>query len=373
METPFNQKHINIKLGGNYRIVVISDIHAHSAVFDKLLAKVALKDDDYLVILGDFINKGPDSLGATLKMMTLAKRPRTFILKGNHELFIDTYLRSQQDFPKMYDFIKANRYPVILHDIARALNYDVLSNSDSEAFRKAVLKEYADTFNFIHTRPIILECEDFIFVHGGYDKALAQAMDEDKLLKYDDFNTYSPVQDKTVVVGHWPTSNLRHDIHTNMPYFNDDKHIVFVDGGLGVKSSGELNALIISAQDHAISYKTVQANHFTKASIIKTHHFQKEKPIFVNYPHFNIDVLQHGKQFNKCLHRHSGVELSVFNSLLEKGAEGNFIKVVYINRFFNLSVGDTVEVVQRFDDCVSVKHKGEFGWILPEQIEHSPV
>ena len=40
---------------------MISDIHAHQEIFESLIKKVNLQDDDYLIIIGDFINRGIDS------------------------------------------------------------------------------------------------------------------------------------------------------------------------------------------------------------------------------------------------------------------------------------------------------------------------
>ena len=50
-------RHLEKRIIGKYRCIVISDIHSHLDRFKELLKKVNYTNDDYLVILGDFIEK----------------------------------------------------------------------------------------------------------------------------------------------------------------------------------------------------------------------------------------------------------------------------------------------------------------------------
>lgn len=362
-------KHINIDTGTNYKIVVISDIHAHADLLEDLLSKIILKDEDYLVILGDFINKGPQNLKTLRMIMRLSDRPRTYIMKGNHEAFVMNFLNSKDDFVRMMRFLKDDPYELVLHDMAKELNFDIYSCDDAEIFRKLILDNYKEECSFISERPIIFENQDFIMVHGGYEKDICLESNENGFLKYDNYNELSPVHDKTVIVGHWPASNLRSDIQSNLPYYNDEKSIITIDGGLGVKTAGELNGFIISSKDGVISYEVIQSNFFEKKKILKKVDFIEEDLIYVNYPHFDIEVLEQKEKFTTCKHVHSGKVFSVFNSLLSKDdTDKDFINVSYINRFLNLEEGEVVEVTGKYEDCILVKYKDEFGWILPEQI-----
>ncbi|MBN2794317.1 MAG: hypothetical protein JXR88_02840 [Clostridia bacterium] len=173
---------------------------------------------------------------------------------------------------------------------------------------------------------------------------------------------------KTVIVGHWPASDLRTNIHYNLPHYNDHKNVITIDGGLGVKSSGELNAFIITKKNNSITYNVIQSNIFEEKEIVKGFEFPKETLTFVNYPHFDIEVLEVGERFTLCKHLHTGNIISVFNSLIEKVEDQHSLKTIYINKFFNLKPGDKVELCKAFEDCIHVKSGGEFGWVLPEQI-----
>lgn len=66
----------------NGRLIAIGDIHGCHLEFAELLARLAPSTDDRIVLLGDLINRGPDSC----KVIELARQCRAVALLGNHEL-----------------------------------------------------------------------------------------------------------------------------------------------------------------------------------------------------------------------------------------------------------------------------------------------
>ena len=69
------------------RRFVVSDIHGCLATFKALLTeKIKLTKDDQLILLGDYINRGPDSLGVLDLIIQLEKDGfQIYPLIGNHE------------------------------------------------------------------------------------------------------------------------------------------------------------------------------------------------------------------------------------------------------------------------------------------------
>ena len=53
------------------RTIVISDIHAHRSWLERLLKKIDFSEKDMLIILGDMIEKGPESLETIRYIMQL--------------------------------------------------------------------------------------------------------------------------------------------------------------------------------------------------------------------------------------------------------------------------------------------------------------
>lgn len=74
----------------NGRLIAIGDIHGCHLEFAELLTQLALTRDDRLVLLGDLINRGPDSC----KVIDLARAYRATALLGNHELRLLKYRKT---------------------------------------------------------------------------------------------------------------------------------------------------------------------------------------------------------------------------------------------------------------------------------------
>ena len=65
------------------RIIAISDIHGNLAYLRGLTDKLHLRADDALVLLGDLVEKGPESLATLRYAMALRERCRVYPVLGN--------------------------------------------------------------------------------------------------------------------------------------------------------------------------------------------------------------------------------------------------------------------------------------------------
>ncbi|MCL2234896.1 MAG: metallophosphoesterase, partial [Defluviitaleaceae bacterium] len=184
------------------RLIAISDIHGELDLFKSLLEKVSFCDDDILVILGDFYLKGSQPEPCFHYVMELAKRPNVHVLRGN------------------CDWGRADFYTDEMWDWVCGL-------------------------------PIIIESDDFIFVHAGLENKPLDQQDVIKCLTTPNFmGSYDGEPfEKWVIVGHWPTVNYRNIFPCYNILFNDCMRIIDIDGGAGVKKEGQLNALIIKNGD----------------------------------------------------------------------------------------------------------------------------
>ena len=359
---------MKLDLKDDYKIVAISDIHAHGELFLELLSFLYLKEEDHLVILGDFINKGKNSYETLQIIKKISERKNTYVLKGNHEYYMTYMMRDSSTFLKSRDFIVNEPFESVIHSMLKWKNKEVGDFSDLQALYDYLMAHFEEDFKWLRNLDVIVETEDFIFVHGGYHEDKSVHEDEIHFLKYDDYQTLSPVNKKTVVVGHWPVALLRQDDMTNEPHFNESKNIISIDGGLGVKSTGELNGLIIEKTGDLINYDFKQLNHFKDGVVKKAYVFDQEPLVYIDYPDFEIDVLEVHEKMSRCQQKKSKKEFSVFNGLIKETSSGHCLKTNYINRFLNLQVGDSIKVVKKFEDCLLVKYQNTFGWIFSEQV-----
>jgi len=120
----------------NGRIIAIGDIHGCYQEFAELLERVALAKDDQLVLLGDLVNRGPDSN----KVIDLAKANRALSLLGNHELRLLNYKKSGDTA-----FLKET-------DV---MTYEKLRPDDWTYLAAMPLTHYIEELNTV-------------FVHGGF-------------------------------------------------------------------------------------------------------------------------------------------------------------------------------------------------------------
>ena len=71
-------------------LYAIGDIHGERQALEELVKALPLRDDDRLIFMGDYVDRGPDSRGVVDYLVELAKRRTCTFLIGNHEsMFLD--------------------------------------------------------------------------------------------------------------------------------------------------------------------------------------------------------------------------------------------------------------------------------------------
>ena len=120
----------------NGRLIAIGDIHGCPAEFAELLAQLAPTREDRLILLGDLVNRGPDSC----KVIDLARACRATALLGNHELRLLKYRKT------------GDRKYIKEHDLE---TFAQLRPADWE---------------FLENMPLTFEEPELnvVFVHGGF-------------------------------------------------------------------------------------------------------------------------------------------------------------------------------------------------------------
>jgi len=197
------------------RTIAIGDIHGHADSLDRLLEAVAPSPLDTLVFLGDYINRGPDSLGVLDRIIALGERCRVISLLGNHEQML---LKQRGEGPAACDWLSSGSGD----DPHSAVAY----------LRPEELSEVH--WAFLDGLRLFLETDTHFFIHANYAPNWR--------LKDHDSNTalWLPLSDipgphysgKIAVLGHTPQPDG--DVLT-LP------HLVCIDTGCGF--GGPLTAL----------------------------------------------------------------------------------------------------------------------------------
>ena len=96
-------KKLNLDLDYSKRILCVSDIHGGYDLLDANLRKVNYDEEkDYLIILGDVINRGEHSLDSINYIIDLCKKKNVYMIKGNHEEDFFNRNDLQRDMIKTY-------------------------------------------------------------------------------------------------------------------------------------------------------------------------------------------------------------------------------------------------------------------------------
>ena len=170
------------------RTFAIGDIHGCSVALRALIEYIGLEEEDTLITLGDYVDRGPDSRGVVQQLIDLKKRCNLVTLKGNHEQIME--LSHQSRFDRlMWNNVGGG---------STIISYEVDCPNDFPP-------EHRD---FFENCQLYYETPTHIFVHGGLQPDFdMEDQDEDDLLwlRIDDLQAH--YSGKIIVCGHTPQRN----------------------------------------------------------------------------------------------------------------------------------------------------------------------
>lgn len=171
-------------------VYCISDIHGYYDMFCRLLDKIGFSNKDKLYVLGDFVDKGPDSIRLAKLLFSM---PNVYCIAGNHE----------------YDFLKY--YRALMRQTE---DYDWVLEKLRGYFTDGYLLDWetVDQFDFLS---FYAETDVFICVHAGIpvkdgtllsvSQATCEQLVYDRRFKDKDI---LPQNGKCVLYGHTPVRYL---------------------------------------------------------------------------------------------------------------------------------------------------------------------
>lgn len=225
---------------------VISDIHGQNEMFEKLLRYWDC-DDEQLVLLGDYIDRGPDSLKVLQMIHDLKKKYGAIVLRGNHEDMFLTWFHEPDD-PDDYYF-----YHFGLHTLLSFLKDSQLPKSiflpyilSSRFVRDHIRETYPEIIQLIEETQLYFETNSYIFVHAGFNPYLKDwknSTEDDFLWIRDPFIYRKNETGKIAVFGHTNTHLLHDDSENNNVWIDKWRSKVGIDGGAGVNRN--LNGIVL--------------------------------------------------------------------------------------------------------------------------------
>ncbi|WDH78201.1 metallophosphoesterase [Microbacterium esteraromaticum] len=242
----------------------ISDIHGHALQLRRALATIPLQDPrTQLVLLGDYIDRGPDSFGV-LELVRQVQHDypdQVTALAGNHDRWFLDWLDGDDDELNwlMNDIdlgtVKSLLDPMAL---ARALGHEEPTSDASSLdgptmnhnIKTAVRARHGELIVWIRALPLVHETGSHVFVHAGVDEEAGDlwrhGTSEHVFTEKFPATTGPMLIGKRIVAGHVGTAllhgrGLRGDSQTH-GVFADEGHL-YIDGS--VETTGLLNVLRI--------------------------------------------------------------------------------------------------------------------------------
>ena len=151
------------------RVLAISDVHGNLPFLRGVLDKAGYGEDDILVLVGDLVEKGPDSLATLRYVMELARTRTVYALRGNCDNLVEDFTRADGEIgPAFYrHYLKVWGERSLICQMGRAAGFPLRAQEELPALRAVLRRHFAPELAFLSAMPVILETPDYLFVHGG--------------------------------------------------------------------------------------------------------------------------------------------------------------------------------------------------------------
>lgn len=224
------------------RYYAIGDIHGRLDLFEAIIAGIeeeiagAPGFEHRIVLLGDLVDRGPDSAGVIERTRQWQHNRNVRVLAGNHE---DMFLGAFEKPEALRHFLKHGGYETVL---SFGLTTHDLSNLTLEEIHERYCTVIPQsTRDYVAGFETMIRAGDYVFVHAGIDPArpLAEQKRSDLLWIRDGFLDHEGALEKVVVHG-----------HTIFDHVMDCGNRIGID--TGAFRSGVLTALVLEGDQRRI-------------------------------------------------------------------------------------------------------------------------
>lgn len=340
------------------RIIAVSDIHGNLPFFKALMAQIGLTPDDILILLGDMLEKGKDSLPLLRHLMKLSKTHTLYPVCGNCDGLVLRFFEGD-DLDRRFFTSYLPRHPEsTLRQMAREGGFEQWE--DLPRLRDHLRAAFPAEWEWLKAMPTILETEHLVFVHGGVPSLEGmERLDRWRCMKNDNFLGQGLSFPKWVIVGHWPVTLYDPHIPSAAPIIERERKIISIDGGCVLKLDGQLNALILPSEDSRdFSWKAWDG---LPAAVALDGQQSNSDTVNIRWGRSALKLLKRGEELSLCRHLETGRELYILNEYLRQGPRGLECEDSTDYRL-NVSPGDVLTVVRAVKAGFLCKKEGVTGW-----------
>ena len=224
----------------NTRIYAIGDVHGRADLLHEMFSAI---DDSLItnpvhravqILMGDYIDRGPDSREVIDALIARARRHTMIYLKGNHESYAMQFLTDPAVLTEWQKVGGANT----LRSYGLKPSNTSNAKTIATAFREAIPESH---LRFLGGLALSFTCGDFFFTHAGVRPGipLAKQTEQDLLWIREEFLLHEEDFDKIIVHGHTPSEEP--DVRSNR-----------INIDTGAYATGRLTCLILQGDQMVV-------------------------------------------------------------------------------------------------------------------------
>ncbi len=340
------------------RIVAVSDIHGNLPFFQALMKKIRLTSDDILILNGDILEKGRDSLPLLRHVMALSRAYTVYPVCGNCDGLVLRFFENDELDSRFFTSYLPRHPESTIRQLAREGGFEQWE--DLPRLRRDLRAAFPEEWAWLRAMPTVVETEHLVFVHGGVPSLEGmEELDRWHCMKNDNFLGQGHVFSKWVIVGHWPVTLYGAHIPSSAPLFCRERKIISIDGACVLKVDGQLNALMLPSEDSE-SFSWTAWDGLPVARALDEQETGGDS-LNIRWGRSALELLEEGEELSRCRHLETGRELYILNEYLRRGEGGLWCEDSTDYRL-PVSPGDLLTVVRKTKAGFLCKKEGVTGW-----------
>lgn len=233
------------------QVFVIGDLHGSFQALEKLLTKWDAQKQR-LIFLGDYINRGNESLQVLQRVKGLVEEYGAVALKGNHESMFMEWLTEPEKYA--LTFLNIGGVPTL----QSMKTFEMGEDPTIGELIAGIREEHSQLLAWMESLPLYYRWEQYFFSHAGinpYVRHAEESTEQDLLWIRDEFTEFPHEADEIVVFGHTLTTNLNRDLSSEV-WISPCHKKIGIDGGI-LYPNGRLNGVVLTKGEPSIMIHSV--------------------------------------------------------------------------------------------------------------------
>ncbi|MBB5148517.1 metallophosphoesterase family protein [Ureibacillus thermosphaericus] len=228
------------------KVFAIGDIHGSFHLLEKVL-QYWKPDEEMLIFLGDYIDRGNDSLKVLRKVMELSKDYKVITLSGNHEQIFLNWLKKPKEMAEFYFHPKVGGASTIqsFYSEYSSEHEQTVDEMNVEQIVEFIKTHFEDEIEFIKNLRLYYYWNPFVFVHAGINAKVEDFLEtstDEFLWIREEFTKVPHKAKEYVVFGHTPTLLLNEDGSSKV-WISPCRKKIGIDGGGNIYEGGNIHGV----------------------------------------------------------------------------------------------------------------------------------